>query len=97
MWMVRYDEGTDPKDAEERFIAYGSALRCEGNTYFSSLSKLFVIQHNDNEVLDVKIEGQSHINLMLGNLKRPKKLFVNGKQTQVKYEKGGLNIRMFGK
>lgn len=97
MWMVRYDEGTDPKDSEERFIAYGSALRWEGNTYFSSLSKLFVIQHNDNEVLDVKIEDQSHINLMLGNLKRPKKLFVNGKQTQVKYEKGGLNIRMFGK
>lgn len=38
MWMVRYDEGTDPKDAEERFIAYGSALRWKGNTYFSSLS-----------------------------------------------------------
>ncbi len=62
MFAVSYPEGTEAKDAKDFFIAYGSALRRDNETYFSSLAKLFVIQKAEDKKLDLWIDGQPKIN-----------------------------------
>ena len=49
MFAVSYPEGTEAKDATDFFICYGSALRRDKETYFSSLAKLFVIQKQEDK------------------------------------------------
>ncbi len=39
MFAITYEEGTNPADAKDIFICYGSALRRAEKTYFSSLTK----------------------------------------------------------
>lgn len=93
MFAVRYDEGSEAADADEMFVCYGSALRRGEKSYFSSLSKLFVISRLDDDKQEVVIDGQSRINARLGCDKRPAKLVVNGKATTPKVESKQLLIR----
>ncbi len=55
MWAVTYKEGQPAASARDLFVAYGSALRRGTDSYFSSLSKLFVIKKNGK----VMVEGTS--------------------------------------
>ena len=88
MFTVTYDEGTDPAEAEDFFICYGSALRRGELSYYSSLSKLFVMKHTDGRTLDVDVQGQPFVNVRLRAAKRPSSLSVNGEPTPVSYKDG---------
>ena len=54
MFAATYKEGGNPAEPEELFIGHGSALRCNGEIYFSSLSKLNVIAKGD----EILVNGQ---------------------------------------
>lgn len=93
MFAVTYKEGTDPADAKDIFLSYGSALRRGTNTYFSSLSKLFYIQKEEGKDMKLWIEGQSKVNATFGQVNRPSSLLVNGKQMPVNYERSALKVK----
>lgn len=93
MFAVTYKEGTDPADAKDIFVSYGSVLRRGTNTYFSSLSKLFYIQKEEGKGIKLWIEGQPKVNATFGQMKRPGSLLVNGKQMPVSYERGMLKVK----
>lgn len=44
LFAVTYKDGEQPSAASRKFICYGSALRYEGQSLFSSLTKQFVMQ-----------------------------------------------------
>jgi oligo-alginate lyase len=93
MFAVSYKEGTDPAASKDIFLSYGSALRRGNNTYFSSLSKLFYIQEEENGAVKLLIEGQPKVNASFGQLNRPNSLLVNGKQMPASYERGMLKVK----
>lgn len=93
MFAVTYKEGTDPADAKDIFLSYGSALRRGTNTYFSSLSKLFYIQKEEGKGMKLWIEGQPKVNATFGQVNRPSSLLVNGKQMPVNYERSALKVK----
>lgn len=93
MFAVTYEEGVEPADSKDLFICYGSALRRGNTSYFSSLSKLFVIQKEENKQLKLWIEGQPKVHATFGNLKRPTSLEVNGKVMPVKYERSAVKVK----
>lgn len=80
MFAVSYDENSKPEDATEICIIYGSALRCNGKSYFGSLSKLNVIQKLVGNTMSVTIDGQPLINASFYAPKIPRTLLVNGKE-----------------
>ncbi|MGN0049400.1 MAG: heparinase II/III family protein [Bacteroides sp.] len=94
MWSVSYPEGTNPADAKELFVCYGSALRREGQSYFSSLSKLFVMCQPTDGGRSVRLlmEGQPRMHASFGHLQKPASLEVNGKKLPVDYKNGNLKI-----
>lgn len=80
----------------ERFVfpdLHGSALRRGEVSYFSSLSKLFVIRKEENKKLNLWIEGQPKIHATFGNMKRPVALEVNGKVLPVDYEHEAVKVK----
>lgn len=93
MFTVTYEEGTAPATAKDFFICYGSALRRDTTSYFASLSKLFVIQKEENKQLKLWIEGQPKVNATFGNMKRPSALEVNGKRMQIDYAGSAVNVK----
>lgn len=93
MFAVSYKEGTDLAASKDIFLSYGSALRRGNNTYFSSLSKLFYIQEEENGAVKLLIEGQPKVNASFGQLNRPNSLLVNGKQMPASYELGMLKVK----
>ena len=96
MWSISYPEGTDPADAKELFVCYGSALRRNGQSYFSSLSKLFVMRQPSADGRGVRLlmEGQPKMRAELGTLSKPASLEVNGKKQPVDYKSGILKIQI---
>ena len=62
---VSYPAGSGPENFSDLFIGHGSALRRNGDVWFSSLSKLNVVS-NDN---GVKAAGQPRINFKLKDKK----------------------------
>lgn len=96
MLVVTYDEGTNPADAKEMFVCYGSALRRDGQSYFSSLSKLFVMRQPsaDGHGLRLLVEGQPRMHAELCALAKPATLEVNGKKLPVDYKNGRLKIKL---
>ena len=93
MFAVTYEEGTDVADSKDFFICHGSALRRGEVSYFSSLSKLFVIRKEENKKLNLWIEGQPKIHATFGNMKRPVALEVNGKVLPVDYEHEAVKVK----
>lgn len=95
MLAVSYPEGTNPADAKEIFIGHGSALRRNGDVYFSSLSKLNLIADDNDGKLDIQVTGQPRINLKLKS--SPSSLTVNGINTPVKKTGNLVNIKLYNK
>lgn len=93
MFTVTYDEGMNAADAKDIFVCYGSALRRDGVSYYSSLSKLSVMQHAEGKALRLDIEGQPIVNARVRSDKKPASLVVNGKSFPVDYKDGGLKIK----
>lgn len=93
MFAVTYEESTDAADSKDFFICHGSALRRGEVSYFSSLSKLFVIRKEENKKLNLWIEGQPKIYATFGNMKRPVALEVNGKVLPVDYEHEAVKVK----
>ncbi len=94
LFAVTYDEGTDPAEADEFFVGYGSALRRGGESYFSSLSKLFVVRQQNGRSLDLWMDGQPRMNATLRAAKQPASLRVNGERFHVAYEEGQLRLKI---
>lgn len=94
MLAVTYDEGTDPANARDIFVCYGSALRCGSQSYFSSLSKLFVMLQSTDGGRGVRLlmEGQPRMRAEFGMKAKPDSLEVNGKRQPVDYKNGNLKI-----
>lgn len=95
MLAVSYPEGTNPADAKEFFIGHGSALRRNGDVYFSSLSKLNLIADDNDGKLDIQVTGQPRINLKFKS--SPSSLTVNGINTPVKKTGNLVNIKLYNK
>ena len=84
---ISYKEGTDPAQATDIFMAYGSSLRRNEQVYFSSLAKLFFIQKEQDKTLNLQIQGQSRINAWFRSQKKPNVVTVNGKTVPVNYNR----------
>lgn len=93
MFTVAYDEGADPSTAGDIFVCYGSALRRGGVSYYSSLSKLFVMQHAEGKDLDVHVQGQPYVRAVFHAASRPSSLRVNGRAEKVVYEDGNVILK----
>ena len=93
MFTVTYDEGADPSTAGDIFVCYGSALRRGGVSYYSSLSKLFVMQHAEGKELDVHVQGQPYVRAVFHAGSRPSSLRVNGHAEKVVYEDGNVILK----
>ena len=92
MLAVTYGEGMNPAEANDWFVCYGSALRCGRQSYFSSLSKLFVMRQSTDDEKGIRLlmDGQPRMHAEFGALPRPTSLEVNGKQLPVDYKNGYL-------
>ena len=93
MFAVTYEEDADPADSKDLFVCYGSALRRGTTSYFASLSKLFIIQKEENRKLKLWIEGQPKVHATFGNMKRPSALEVNEKAMPVIYERAVVKVK----
>ena len=93
MFAVSYPEGDNPTEADELFLAYGSALRRDGVSYFASLSKLFFVQKAAGGDLNLWIDGQPYVNASFRSGKRPSRLIVNGEAMHVNYQNGLLDVK----
>lgn len=93
MFAVTYAEGTDPAEAKDVFMAYGSALRRNDVSYFASMSKLFFIRKDTEKGLDLWINGQPFVNATFRVEKRPIHLSVNDKNMIVNYQKGNVKVK----
>lgn len=94
MFAVSYPEGSSPENASEIVMAYGSALRRNGVSYFGSLSKLFIVQKNNNNKTEITIQGQPLINASFYSLNKPKELILNGKKEVILYEKNQIYVKI---
>ena len=93
MFAVTYPEGADAAEADELFVAYGSALSRDGDSYFASLSKLFFVQKADGGDLNLWIDGQPSVNASFRPRKRPSRLTVNGEAMRVNYWNDLLDVK----
>lgn len=93
MFAVSYPEGDNPTETDELFLAYGSALRRDGVSYFASLSKLFFVQKAAGGDLNLWIDGQPYVNASFRSGKRPSRLIVNGETMHVNYQNGLLDVK----
>lgn len=95
LFAVSYEEGTDSGKSEELFLGYGSYLRRGANAYFDSLSKLFLISKKVKSTAEITIQGQPLINAEIRMEKKPSKLIVNGKESNIEYnsKKSVIHLR----
>ena len=93
MFAVSYEEGASPANSEEIFICYGSALRREEVTYFSSLSKLTLIEKEEKGNMHLWIDKDSKVRAYIRSRKRPSRLQVNEKTIPVSYNDRMLRIK----
>lgn len=66
---------------DKTFIGYGSSLRKEGKSIFSSLSKLNFLSENEGNNVKICIEGQPRINATYQPTTKIGKATINGKNT----------------
>lgn len=92
MFAVQYKEGSNPAAYENLFVGYGSYLRRKNQTYFASLSKLFVIQKQNEKGIDVEIDGQPMVDAFFYNKNKPVFVNLNKEKTTFSYKDGLTNI-----
>ena len=93
MFAVTYPEGSDVAEAEELFVAYGSALRRGGVSHYESLSKLFFIRKEKEKDVRLWVEGQPSVNALFRSAERPGHLTVNGERMNIDYKNGIIKVK----
>lgn len=95
MFAVTYKEGDKPSSTKEMFVCYGSALRRGNDSYFSSMSKLFVIKKEDRNGWKLWMQGQPYMNASFGGASvRPSKLWVNDSESKFTYTNKSVKVRI---
>lgn len=91
---VQYPENGKPEHYSNLFIGYGSALRRDGKSHFSSLSKLFVVRKNKGNSVELLVEGQPLIRATFSAAAKPMSVTLNGQPSVPAYENEQLTVRM---
>lgn len=94
MFAVTYPDNNTPVEANEYFICYGSSLRRGATSYFSSLTKLFMIQKEENKHTRLFIEGSPKVRAIVRSPYRPVAVSVNGKEIPVVHDRSMLKIKL---
>lgn len=94
MFAVTYPDNNTPVEANEYFICYGSSLRRGATSYFSSLTKLFMIQKEKNKHTRLFIEGSPKVRAIVRSPHRPVAVSVNGKEIPVIHDRSMLKIKL---
>ena len=68
-------------------------MRRDKETYFSSLSKLFVIQKEEGKKLNLWIDGQPKIHAMFRSEKKPTTVIVNGNNFPAVYKNAHVKVK----
>lgn len=92
MLALTYKEGDDPAKAARTFVCYGSALRRGGKSFFSSLSKLNVMQQQEGGAVRLLIGGQPHGVATFAQMKKGTRIALERQHT-VENTDGGLKIK----
>ena len=92
MFGVSYRKGADTTKPHELFICYGSSLRRDNALYFSSLSKLFVIQKQKGDKAFIWADGQPKMHFSIKTSSKPSALMINEKAVDFDYNKGICTI-----
>lgn len=79
---------------DDVFVGYGSALRKDGKTLFSSLSKLNFLQERAGDNLNVSVSGQPRINATFSPSFKPKRINVNGNAANLAAKDGSYKIKL---
>ncbi len=87
-------EGSETKP-ERIFINYGSALRRDGEVYFSSLSKLNAVYNPASRDMRVNVNGQNRMNLKIKA--SPSRMTVNGNPYKLDFHDGLVSIKLHNK
>ncbi len=80
--------------SDKTFIGYGSALRKDGRSIFSSLSKLNFLAETDGSALKMQVCGQPRINATFKPAFKPKNIAVNGKKANLTAKDGAYKIKI---
>ena len=94
MFAVSYPENTKPTDSKEIFCAYGSALRNNTTTHFSSLSKLFFIKKENGGSTQIWMDGQPKIHAFFKVDKKPSDLKINEISVPINYKNSQIEIKV---
>lgn len=89
---VSYPENKQPDIYSEVVLVYGSALRREGVSYVSSLSKVYAIIKKVQKEVSVVFNGQTKLVLNVYSKDKPQNLLVNRKKTEIHYVNDQLVI-----
>ncbi|MDE7407644.1 MAG: heparinase, partial [Muribaculaceae bacterium] len=92
MLAVSYKDGGNPAKPDEYFVGHGSALRRDGDVYYSSLSKLNMITSQYDNAMDVYVTGQPRVNMSVKG--SPLQLNVNGRKHNINRKGDTINIRL---
>jgi len=94
MFTVTYAENSKPEAASEFFVAYGSSLRRGDKSYFSSLSKLYVVKKNTGKKVELTVQGQPLIKASFYNAEKPSSLIVNGEVKDAMYYMNTIIVKI---
>jgi hypothetical protein len=92
---ITYPQGVKavtPETVTGYFMAYGSYLRRENKTLFSSLSKLYMIADKKADGLHMVLQGQPLINASFYTGTKPSSFYLNHKKTQPVFSGNQLDI-----
>lgn len=90
---ITYPENK-PNEISDYFIGYGSFLRKENKTLYSSLSKLFFIAKKQDKTFNINVSGQPIINATFSLDKKPETVIVNKQVSTIDYTNSQLKIRL---
>jgi oligo-alginate lyase len=92
-----YPEGkkdSKREDVKDYFMAYGSYIRKDGETIFSSLSKVYMMARTNEHTLQMILKGQPLISATFLPGNKPRTLILNQKLTEPVYSGKKLQICM---
>lgn len=91
---VSYPEKGIAGNPSDLFVAYGSSLRRDGISYYSSLSKASFVCKNEGGKMSVAIEGQPSFKAGFYAHNQPSSFFLNGKKTDFRYANKILTVEI---
>lgn len=87
-------KNVQPNQVTDYFLAYGSYLRKDGTTVFSSLSKLYMVTSKKGDKLDMILQGQPLINASFYSERKPSVFTLNHLSEQLNYQGKNLTVRI---